>query len=39
MKCAYIYMHVNELFNAHYIMLNKMENNNLCWIAKANVEI
>ena len=35
MKCTYMYVHMNELLNAHYIILEGIENNNdLCWIAK-----
>ena len=34
-----MHVHMNELFNAHYIIQKRMENNNdLCWIAKVHVE-
>ena len=33
-----MHVHVNKLYNAHYIIQNIVENNNvLCWIAKASV--
>ena len=35
-----MHVHVNELFNAHYDIQSRVENNNnLCWIAKVRVEI
>ena len=35
-----MHVHVNGLFNVHYIIQKRVENNNnLCWIAKAHVEI
>ena len=35
-----MHVHVNERFNAHYIIQKRVENNNdLCWIAKTHVEI
>lgn len=33
-----MHVHINKLFNAHYIIQNIVENNNdLCWIAKVRV--
>ena len=34
-----MHVHMNELFNAHYIIQKRVESNDLCWIAKAHVEI
>ena len=32
-EMRYMHRHVNELFNVYSIILNRVENNDLCWIA------